>query len=224
MRFLRVLLAVGLIVCAARAGEITTVVGDKEEVIKDVDVVSVSAKEVVYKVGNKEVTRPIGEVMRIEYRDAAKVAADKKYALVELTDGTVLLVSQWAIKGNDLEMTLLSGPTVTMPTSVIISILNNAKDDKDRNDWRNRVINTRGKDAVVLKRVATRYDKKLKKEVEIRDENNNLTYVTSTLVATLSPGDEKGETIKVAVVIPDDKGKDEVREVVYKQSSLHGII
>jgi hypothetical protein len=221
MRLLRVLLAASLVVCVARAGEITT---DKEEVIKDAEIVSVSAKEVVYKVGNKEVTRPIGEVMKIEYRDASKVAAEKEYSLVELTDGTILLVSQWAIKGTDLEMTLLSGPTVKMPTSVVISILNNAKDDKDRNDWRNRVINNRGKDAVVLKRKATRYDKKLKKEVEVVDENNKPVYVISTLPATLSPGDDKGETMKVAVIITDDKGKEEVKEVVYKQSGLHGII
>jgi hypothetical protein len=223
MRLLRVLLAATLVVCVAKAGEITT---DKEEVIKDAEIISVSAKEVVYKVNNKNVTRPIGEVMKIEYREAAKVPTEKAYSLIELTDGTVLLVSEWAIKGNDLEMTLLSGPAVKMPIGVIISILNNAKEEKERIDWRNRVINNRGKEAVVLKRRTMRTVGKGKdaKQVPAEDENGKPLFTISTLPATLAPGDAKGETIEAAVIVPDDKGKEEVKKVIYKQKDLHGII
>jgi len=60
MRFLRVLLALGLVACIARGGEILT---ESEETIKGAEVASVSAKDVVYKVANgKQITKKIADV------------------------------------------------------------------------------------------------------------------------------------------------------------------
>jgi len=220
MRFYHVLLGLGLLVVgAATAAEITT---DDEKVIKDCDIVSVTAKEVTYKVGEKEVTRPVKEIVRIDFRDPDKIASDKKYSQVELTDGTVLLVSQWSIKGDELEMTLLSGPTVKMSVEQVNGILNTAHDDKDRNDWRNRIINTRGKEAVVIKKIVMRTDKETKKEVPALDENGKPQTTTFNLESGIGKGDEKGETIAIAV--PDEDSKNKVKEVQMKQREIHGLI
>jgi len=216
MRVFRVLFTLGLLVGAAAAAEITQ---EDEKVLKDVEIVSVSAKEVVYKLDGKEVTKPIKEVRRIEYREVKAVPSDKSYSQVELTDGTIVLVSDWAIKKADLELTLLSGPKVKVPITVVTSILNNASVQKYRDEWRNRVINSRGKTAVVIKRNATKVDPKTKKEVELLDDNGKPIELIFNLPATIGEGDDKGETIKAAV----DTGEG-VKETVFKQRALHGYI
>jgi len=86
MRYLRALLALGLVVSFARCGEVTLLKGDP---IKG-DIVSVSDKEVVIKEGDQQVRKPILEVVRIDFRDQGKPPAGKPYTQVELTDGTTL--------------------------------------------------------------------------------------------------------------------------------------
>jgi len=224
MRLFRVLLALGLVVCFARAGEIFT---EAEETIKDVEVVSVSATNVVYKVNGKEVTRKIGEVRKLDLRDADRVPSGKEYSQVDLTDGTTLLAGEWAIKFdakdkiNVLEMKLLSGPQVKLPIDTVNGILNNAMEDRDRADWRNRVINTRGNEALVMKRKVTRKDKNTGKEVDVLDDNGKVQHVTFNLPATIGNGDAKGETLEAAVVLDDKAGAE---KKTFKQKDLHGLI
>lgn len=218
MRSIRVLLAFGLVVCFARGGEILT---EKEETIKDAEIVSISPKEIVYKVGGKQITKAITDVRKIDFRDVGKIETGKKYSQVDLTDGTTLLVSEWMMKGKNVEMSLLSGPKVKMSKDAINGILNNASEDKDRTDWRNRVINTRGKEAFVMKRQVTKFDKEKKKEVPVFDEFDKPVMVTFNFPATLGDGDEKGETIKASVLYDEKKGPEEVN---MKQKDLHGII
>jgi len=219
MRLLRVLLALGLVVCVSRGGEILT---EAEETIKDAEVVSVSTTDVVYKVNGKEVTKKIGDIRKIDLRDPERVLSDKKYSQIDLTDGTSLVVSAWSIKGKTLEMKLMSGPSVKLPLDTVNGILNTASEDKDRGDWRNRVINTRGKEAVVMKKIVTRYDKKLQKEVEVIDENTGRPQtVTFNLPAKIGDGDEKGETIEAAVVLDEKTGAE---KKTFKQKDLHGYI
>lgn len=214
MRPLRVCLVLALLAVSALGAEITT---DKDEVIKDAEIVSVDAKQLVYKANGKQITRPIGEILKIDFRDPAKPAVSK-YSQIDLTDGTALLASEWAIKGRTLELVLLSGPTVKLPLSTVNGILTPAHNEKDKADWRNRVINSRGKEALVMKRKLTKKDKG-GKEIEILDEFGNNVYTTFNLPATIGDGDEGGETIALGI-ITDEK----VEKVTRKQREIHGLI
>ena len=75
MRPCRGLLALIVLASAARGVEIYPVKGDP---IKG-DLVSITDKEIVYKEGDKKVTKPIKEVLKIEYRDVGKPAAGATY-------------------------------------------------------------------------------------------------------------------------------------------------
>src|SRR5262249_18345394 len=114
MRTCRTLLALLLFVPAGLPAEIQPLKG---EPIKG-DVVSVSDKEVVYLQDGKKVTRPIKEVLKIDFRDVGKLSGAEKYSLVELTDGTQLLASKVLIKKKEFELKLLAGPEVKLPAQV----------------------------------------------------------------------------------------------------------
>ena len=129
------------------AAEIFPVKGDS---VKG-DIVSVSDKDVVYKVGDKTVTRPIKEILKIDYRDTGKPATGTSYSMVELTDGSQLFVSKLLFKKKDLELTLLSGQAIKLPSSVVASILNEAESEANRRDWKSRVFRSRGKEGVAVK-------------------------------------------------------------------------
>jgi len=220
MRILRVVLALGLFACAARAGEILT---EDEKTLKDVEIVSVSDKEVVYKSDGKEITKKITDVRKIDVRDPSKIG-EKKYSQVDLIDGTSLMVSAWAIKGTDLEMTLLSGPVVKTKIDMVAGILNNAGDEKYRSDWRNRVINTRGRSALVLKKNAKRTVKKGKDLVEEDDVDDygKVRELIFNFPCTIGEGDEKGEDVEIAY-FEDAKAEKETK-VKRKQKEQHGFI
>src|SRR5437762_1740310 len=94
MRFFRALVALVLVVSAARSGEVSLLKGD---VLKG-DIVGVTAKEVVLKQGDKEVRKPILEVIRIDFREAAKAPGGKTYSQVELTDGSTVMATKWLLK------------------------------------------------------------------------------------------------------------------------------
>jgi len=217
MRTRLVFLALLLAVTAGSAGEITTTDG---ETIK-CDIVSVTATEITIKVGEKQETRKLDKILKVDFRDPNKIPEDKNFSQVELTDGTSLFVSEWKLKGKDLEMTLVSGPKVKLAVDLVTSILNPAKEEKYRREFRNRVINTRGKEALVVKRIVTRIDKETKKEVIVKGEDGKPLEVINNLPGTLGDGDEKGETI-TAVVQFDSKS--EPKTVTFKQSEVHGII
>jgi len=220
MRVLRVVLCLGLIVCFARGGEIVLDT-ENEEVVKDAEVVSISESDIVYKSGGKEIKKKISEVRKIDLREANKIDGEKKYAQVDLIDGTSLMVSQWALKGDKLEMTLLSGPEVKTAVTAVSGVLNNAWDEKYRSDWRNRLINTRGKSAVVLKRNAKKTVGKGKeaKEVDDLDDYGKVRELIFNFPCTIGEGDEKGETLEIAYI--EEKAE---KQQKLKQKDQHGII
>jgi len=174
MRIRRSVLAL-LLAPVCHAGDIYPVKGDP---IKG-EIVSVSDKEVVFTQGDKKVTRPIKEVLKIDYRDVGRPAPGTTYSSIELTDGTQLLCSKYLLKKKELEMTLLAGPTLKLPVEMVANILNNAQLEANRNDWKSRVFDTRGKEAIVINR-----------------EGN-----ISNLLCTLGEGDAAGTRINFAVTL-----------------------
>jgi hypothetical protein len=193
MRFFRALLAFVLIVTAARAGEVSLLKGD---VLKG-DILSVTDKEVVIKQGDKQVRKPIAEVLKIDFRDVSKPPSGKTYSQVELTDGTVVLVGKWGLKKKTFEMTLLSGPAVTLPVNAVANVLNNAQVEDHRREWKTRVFNTRGKEAIVDREDKTIFN----------------------ILSTLGEGDDKGEVI--TFVAKDDESAKQRRWAFAK---MHGLI
>jgi hypothetical protein len=203
---MRSLLALLLLVSVGLAAEIYPLTG---EPIKG-DIVSVTDKEVVFTQGGKKVTRPIKQVLKIEYRDTAKLPTDKPYSLVELTDGSQLYCAKVLLKKRDFELTLLAGPTLKLPSALVANVLLDAAKEDHRRDWKSRVFNNRGKDVVVRTRKVKGKDKD-GKETEYELAND--------LPATIGDGDETGTALNFAVTFD---GETEAANL--KLSSLRGII
>src|SRR5262249_21960810 len=97
LAFLALALAIAVIVTGtgARGGEVTTIDG---ETVK-ADVVSITSTDITYKVGNKEIKTPIAKILKVDFREPDKVPENKEFSQIELTDGTIVFASTWAMKG-----------------------------------------------------------------------------------------------------------------------------
>jgi hypothetical protein len=96
-----------------------------------------------------------------------------------------------------VELTLLAGPTVKLPLSIVANVLTQAHIEANRRDWKTRVYNTRGRDAIVL-----------------RNEG-----VISNIECTLGEGDETGKSISFAVVLDS-----ETKTLKRSLAGTHGLI
>jgi hypothetical protein len=179
---------------SVRGAEVSTIKG---ETLKG-DVLSLTDKQVVLNQDGTRITKPMDEVLKIDFRAVGAPPAGTTYAAVELTDGTVLACRQWLIKGKQAELTLLAGPTVKVPLGVLASVLNNAQLEKNRKDWKDRVRSKRGREVVVV----------LNKE-----------GTPQNIDCTLGEGDATGESISFAITIGT-----ETEERTRKLASLHGLI
>jgi NPCBM/NEW2 domain len=159
------------------------------------DVVTITDKEVTYVVGGKNETRPITDILKIDFREAKTLPP--VYADLELTDGTVLHCSKWLVKKKQVELTLLNGVTLTVPLESLSNVLNNAQVETNRKDWSTRLANKRTSD--VLVRV----------------------YKGSIqgLPCTLGEGNEAGDKIELAAKVGD-----EVKTVQRALADIHGLI
>jgi hypothetical protein len=118
-------------------------------------------------------------------------------------------------------MTLLSGPEVVISREAIAGVLMNAWDEKYRTDWRNRLINVRGKSVIVLKRNAKKTVGKGKdaKEVDDVDDFGKVREIIDNFPCTIGEADEKGETIEISYI----EGK-VAKKLTRKQTEQHGFI
>jgi hypothetical protein len=113
------------------------------------DLVSVTEKEVVFASGGTNKTIPALEVMEIELAPEPKLAADVKYADVEIVDGSMLRCSSVLIKGKEVEMTLLGAKApVKMPLALVQNILYAGNDARLRKIWTDKVADKRTKDGL----------------------------------------------------------------------------
>ena len=136
MSVLRALLVVALVAPAASAAELKTLKGES---LKG-ELVSISGKEIVLEVDGKKVSTPIDQVLHLNLKDGfEKIESDTKYAEVELTDGTLLKCSKVELIESDAKLSLLSGPEVKLPIAKISSILNEANNEDNRKQWKEKV-------------------------------------------------------------------------------------
>jgi hypothetical protein len=157
--FTRPAVAVGILaaaLAAARADDLTTAGGKK----LTGKLVAVDAEGVTFQSGGTDVKVPAKDVLLIDLGN--KVAApgkDQKFHEVELTDGSVLRVGKYAVKGKRLAVDLLPGPAgvaapaLELPLSSVFSVCRNADDAKHRENWR-AMLRTRGKRDLYVMRQA----------------------------------------------------------------------
>jgi hypothetical protein len=124
------------LVCAAAAlaadpPELQSLKGDKFKG----DLVGLTDKEIVLKVGEKPVSTPTDQTLLLQFGPVANVK-DAKYAEVELVDGSVLRCGAVSFKGKDATLTLLSGQTVKVPLTSIAYVMNEANDPKLAAQWK----------------------------------------------------------------------------------------
>jgi hypothetical protein len=194
LRLFLLLLAALAVASMGRAADLTPVKG---EVLKIGDVVSVSAKEIVFKDGDKNITRPMKDVLKIDLRDLGFLDEKKVRTDVELTDGTIFRCKKWSIKGKEALLTLLVGTEVKVPLGVIANVLNNANVPRYHNDWPSRLAAKRGKEVLVI-------------AVDGLPQN---------IECTLGDGDKDGKAIEYAITI-GEKTTLAKREF----DKLHGLI
>jgi hypothetical protein len=178
----------------------------KGEVIKG-EVVSISDTEVVFDQGGKRVTHLIKDVVRIDLRDVGKPPAKTSYTLVELTDGSLLQCSKWAIKGKSVELTLLSGGDVKFPLEALGNLLTEAQQESHRKDWQTRLARRPTSDILVTRRTIT--DKKTKTD----------RVVISGFEVTLGEGSADGTQIEYTYSIDT-----ETKTVKRSVKDVHGLI
>ncbi len=114
------------------------------------EVVSLSEKEVVFKTASGQVATPVSDVLQIELQREGTLPSGLKYTDIELTDGSVLHCTQFAVKGKDVEVTLAgSNIKAKVALATITSLLNDAHDPAIRKEWQDKIVSKRGNQDVV---------------------------------------------------------------------------
>ncbi len=196
MPLCRTLLA--LLACASVGvgAELRTLKGE----VQKGEVKSITAKEVVFTADGKDVTTPVEQVLQIDYGQPGKLPTDAKWTDVELTDGTLLHCSAFALKGKQVELKLLAGPEVKLPLAAVANVLNDAQVERHRKEWTARVAKKRRFDAVA----------------QLLKSETSPDGVLNTIEGTLGEGDEEGKTISFT--------RGNGRKIPVSLEKVHGLI
>src|SRR4051812_28854494 len=134
----RVLLALLLLGPPCRGAELRTLKGES----LSGEVVSVNEKEVVLTRGGDRVATPLAQVLQLDFGPPGKAPAGP-YTDVELTDGSLLHCHAFAIKGKEVELTLLpdakADQVLKLPLAAVANVVRDAQVEKHRKDWTDRV-------------------------------------------------------------------------------------
>jgi hypothetical protein len=133
----RTLILIAVLVCcpglfAADAVKVRTLNGKTEAG----ELVSVSNKEVVVRTKAGAIATPIAEVVELAMGGTPNPLPDTRYSDVELLDGSLLHCSRVAIKGDQVELRLVSEQDIKVPLKAVGWVLNDAHDPKARDEWR----------------------------------------------------------------------------------------
>jgi hypothetical protein len=149
MPMARTLLALFTCAALAPAGELHTLSGKSYTG----ELASVSEKEIGFQSGTAVVKVPVPDVLRIELQRSNPLGT-LKYSEIELTDGTLLHASQFALKDKQVEAVLAgSDLKVQVPLALVTFILNDAQDPATRKEWTEKFLGRkRSQDLLVIKR------------------------------------------------------------------------
>lgn len=170
MPFFRAILALILLASLSPAAKLTTLAGKTIEG----ELVSLDDQNVVIKTGGGPETMALKDVLTIDVQPLDPLGATK-YVDVQLTDGSLLHCSSFAMKGKEAQLTVLPNLKVTIPASVIRYFLSDANDPKVRKEWDEFLTKQKGGNDVLAVKKAD---------------------VLNGLDGTFGDADEKGETIE----------------------------
>lgn len=145
------------------------------------DLVVITDMEIFLREGMKEVKVPLEDVLHIDLQPTIPLPGTARYTLVELTDGSQLQCSQFSLKKQHVELTLVTpdpvakGPTVRVPLGTISYLLHDAHKKELRQEWDTKFLAKRGNTDVLAVQ---------------RDD------VLNRLDGTLGEGDAEGKTIE----------------------------
>jgi hypothetical protein len=183
-----------IVVASATGGFAAELRTLKGEVIQG-DLVSVTPKEIILHKDGADVPTSIQNVLQLNLRTPEEPPAMVKFGDVELTDGTILHCSSFAVKKDQVSFkVLLTGQEVTLPLTSVANFLRPAEDPKLRTDWDTRLEENRTRDVLAVLREG----------------------VVNPLEGTLGQGSDDGTTIVFRLT------SGEVRSV--PQANVHGFI
>lgn len=141
-------LILGLLASAiAGADDLSTVTGKKFAG----KLLAVDRDGVTFRTGKADAKFPGKELLVINLGNkVVSPGKDAKYHEVELTDGTLLRCSKYALKGKKFELELLAGPenvplpVFELPLTSVFYACRGADDPKNREEWK-KMLQTRGK-------------------------------------------------------------------------------
>lgn len=181
---------------AAPAGELVTLAG---RTIRG-DLIGVDAQFVSFKdAATGAVAKiPLKEVSEVRTGGRVAPPGTAKRNEVELTDGSLLLVPDFVLKGKRADITFLpvpgaTAPTADLPMTALFHVMRSAEDPKARADWKQVLANRRKRDLFVSRNV--------KGELE-------------PIEGTFIEADDAGKTVKF-----QDAVNDEVRNLRQFQAS-----
>jgi NPCBM/NEW2 domain len=104
------------------------------------ELISLSDKEITWRDQNNNTTvRPLQAVLDVDLQPAVPLPNGLKYTDIELTDGTLLHCSRFAMKSQEVELTLaVSEQTARVPLAMVAYILNDAQDPAIRQEWQEK--------------------------------------------------------------------------------------
>ena len=141
------------------------------------ELVGINGKEIVIKTSTGDVPTPLAQVLQLDLEPVAPAPKKEvKVTDVELIDGSLLHCSSFVLKGKQAELTLLSGQAVKLPLEAIRYVLNDAEDEKNRKDWKERFVE----------------EKRTSDLVAIRSAEGR----SSRLKGTFGEADDEGKTIQ----------------------------
>jgi hypothetical protein len=138
---------------------------------------NITAKEIVLKVAGKDISTPLDAVLQIDFQAMPAGAPPKDaFTAVELTDGSLLRCSKFAIKSKEATLTLTAGQEFKIPLAAITYVLNEANNEALAKQFREYVVRAKKQrtDFLLVK----------------RDD------VLNGLDGTVGEGDEKGENVE----------------------------
>jgi hypothetical protein len=117
------------------------------------EVVSIDDKTITIKSeGGDKVATPLLSVLQLDLQhDVPALDSGTKYTDVALADGSLLHCRAVRIKNKEFELELLSGQKLTVPVAAISHVLNDAQDQKTRDQWKEIVAKKGERDILAIK-------------------------------------------------------------------------
>jgi hypothetical protein len=114
------------------------------------NVVAITPTEVIQQGESGQVKTPLAQVLAIDLRPAGGPPAGAAYTLVRLLDDSLVRCGQVAFKGNQVELTLLSGQSAKVPLASVSWVLKEGQDQKVRAKWDQLVREKVKRDRIVV--------------------------------------------------------------------------